>query len=197
MKRTPTCPACRSHGLVFNGCSPSFAFSLLALFATFGNPVAAHATPPQAVVESCLMGAPAADGISVSVNAPGNQSMEQRGRYLLIWPEEARGTRIGYATDEKGGNDYIFAGPYRGYIRRAVALTKWRPERLEVPLLATYGVVRQGKHRYVCVTEANGQGTAAFVVAGYIGRMPPAKGKTMRLYYTVADIKTFKAFPPR
>jgi len=34
------------------------------------------------------------------------------------------------------------------------------------------------------------------VMAGYIGRFAPAKGKGIQLYYAVADTKTFKGFKP-
>lgn len=154
----------------------------------------AHAQPPQAVIESCLLGYSTAAGISVVMGASGHQVVEDVPGYRLTWPERLPGVRVGYAVSKGGDNDYVFVGRRRGYIRTAIPLSQWKPAPLEVPLRAGYGVVTQGTSRYVCVVESTGQGSAAFVMAGYIGRFAPAKGKGIQLYYAVADTKTFKGF---
>jgi len=154
----------------------------------------AFAQPPQDVIESCLLGYATAPGLVVATGEIGHQMMEDVPGYRLTWPERLPGIRVGYAVGKAGKNDYVFAGRYRGYIHRAIPLTQWKPERLATPLIARYGVVELAGRRYACVTEANGQGSAAFVVAGYIGRFPPGKGQAMQLYYVVADTKTFKSF---
>lgn len=114
--------------------------------------------------------------------------------YRMTWPDRLPGVRVGYAISQDGDKDYVFVGNRRGYVGGAIPLTQWKPAPLEVPLRAGYGVVTQGANRYACVVESTGQGSAAFVMAGYIGQFSPGKGKGMQLYYAVADTRTFKGF---
>lgn len=154
----------------------------------------AQAQPPQAVIESCLLGYSTTAGTSVAMGKSGHQVIEDVPGYRLTWPERLPGIRVGYAISNDGDNDYVFVGRRRGYVRRAIPLTQWQPAPLDNPLRAQYGVVTQGKSRYACVVEAAGQGSAAFVMVGYIGQLAPAKEKAIQLYYAVADTKTFKGF---
>ena len=170
--------------------------SALVFLALLGCRSVACAQPPQAVIESCLLGYSTTAGISVAMGESGHQVLEEVRGYRLTWPEQLRAPRVGYAISHSGNNDYVFVENHRGYVKRAIPLTQWRPAPLEVPLRARYGVVSQGASRYACVVEGLGQGSAAFVMAGYIGKFPPAKGKRIQLYYAVADTKSFEGFKP-
>lgn len=151
--------------------------------------------PLQVVVESCLLGKTSAKHVSVTTSGFGySWTVEDISKYELMWPSAVRGVRIGYATSNKGENDYIFVGKYRGFIKQAIPLSDWKPERVEPPQKASYGVVRHAGKKYVCVVTAPGQGSAAFVRVGYVGAFPPKNGGNIQLYYVIADIKKYKAF---
>ncbi|MEM5429469.1 hypothetical protein [Cupriavidus oxalaticus] len=155
-----------------------------------------YAQPPRVVVESCLLGYPSIKRVTVKLGDTHYMSIQDDAGYRRTWPERMTGEQVGYATSQKNENDYVFIGKYRGYIRKAIPLSELErePQRIESPLLASYGTIRYGAHRYVCLTQANGQGSAAFVVDGYIGEFPPKKGRFLQLYYTMENTKKFKAF---
>ncbi|MCO4862865.1 hypothetical protein MKD38_14350 [Cupriavidus sp. WGlv3] len=159
--------------------------------------VPAHAGHvPAAIIDSCLLfDRPSDASISITqiegeadllddVTVPG---------YQLFNPGGANNKHtIGYATSKRGSNDFIFVGVRRGYIRRAVALGKHRPSRVEQPVLAGYALLRQHGRRYVCVMESNGSGSAAFVRSAYVGRIPSSELATLQLYYKMTNVKEFK-----
>ncbi|WP_427312142.1 hypothetical protein [Cupriavidus sp. H39] len=159
---------------------------------------AAHAEPvPAAIIDSCLLFDRQSEAsISIArlegeadliddVTVPG---------YELFIPLSGNNTLpIGYATSTHGSDDYIFVGTRRGYIRRAVALGKHQPSRIEQPIHARYAVLRQRGRRYVCAMEGNGNGSAAFVRSAFVGRISSSGGTELKLYYKVADVKTVKA----
>lgn len=159
--------------------------------------VSAHAERmPAAIIDSCLLFyRPSDASISITeiegeadfmddVTVPG---------YQLFTPGGANNKHtIGYATSKRGSKDFIFVGARRGYIRRAVALGRHRPSRVEQPILAAYALLRQHGRRYVCVMESNGSGSAVFVRSVYVGRIPSSELATLQLYYKVADVKEFK-----
>ncbi|WP_340523155.1 hypothetical protein [Cupriavidus necator] len=159
--------------------------------------VSAHAEQvPEAVIDSCLLFDRSSDSsISISpiegdanlideVTTPG---------YQLFTPEGDRNKlRVGYATSKRGSDDYIFVGPRRGFIKRAVAVGKLPPTRVEEPSLAAFAVLRQRGQRYVCVMESNGNGSTAFVRSAFVGRIPLSKNATLKLFYKVADVKKLR-----
>lgn len=161
--------------------------------------ITAHARAvPAAVIDSCLLFDRATDA-SVSI-APIEGAAElvdevSVSGYELFTPaSDNNALGIGYATSTRGDKDYIFVGPYRGYVMQAVAVGRFQPKGIDQPSLASYALLRQRGRQYVCVMESNGNGSAAFVRSAYVGRVPPSKGSTLKLFYKVADVKTFKAF---
>lgn len=153
------------------------------------------AKPPQAVIESCLLGYVSENGTTVLTSDFGySWIVEDIPGYQLMWPEGMQGVRVGYATNHKTENDYIFAEKHRGFIKMAIPLTNWKPERIEPPQNASYGIVKRAGRNYICVVTAPGQGSAAFYRAGYIGQLPSAKRRNIQLYYAVIDIKKLKGF---
>lgn len=153
---------------------------------------------PEAVIDSCLLYDKAvAPGILISP-IEGNVQLTDEVTvpgYQLFTPAHNRNKlRVGYATSMRGNNDYVFVGSRRGYVKRAIAVGKWQPTRVEEPSLAAFAVLRQRGRRYVCVMESNGNGSAAFVRSAFVGRIPPSKNAILKLSYKVADVKKFKAF---
>ncbi|MBB3015969.1 hypothetical protein [Cupriavidus alkaliphilus] len=151
---------------------------------------------PAAVIDSCLLfDRPSDASISISRIEGGADLIDDVTvpDYQLFTPggEDNKHT-LGYATSKRGSNDFIFVGARRGYLRRAVALGRHRPTRVEQPILAAYALLRQHGRRYVCVMESNGSGSAAFVRSAYVGRIPSSELATFQLYYKVTDVKEFK-----
>ncbi|MDQ0142893.1 hypothetical protein [Cupriavidus necator] len=171
--------------------------AVVVCFLVLSLPAHAEKPVPAAIIDSCLLfDRPSDASISIArldgkanliddVTVPG---------YELFIPRSANNNLpIGYATSKQGSDDYIFVGTRRGYIKRAVALGKHRPSRVEQPILAGYAVLRQRGRRYVCVMESNGNGSAAFVRSAFVGRIPSSGDMELKLYYKVADVKTVKA----
>lgn len=166
--------------------------SLLALSATVHTEQL-----PAAIIDSCLLFDSRSDA-SISItqiegNADLIDDVTVPGYQLFIPGGANNKLPVGYATSKRGSNDFIFVGARRGYIRRAVALGKHRPSRVEQPILATYAVLSQNGRRYVCLMESNGSGSAAFVRSAYVGRIPSSQGAKLKLYYKVADVKPSQA----
>ncbi|SOZ33792.1 conserved exported hypothetical protein [Cupriavidus taiwanensis] len=166
--------------------------SLLALSVT------AHAEQlPAAIIDSCLLfDSPSDASVSVTQiegNADLIDDVTVPGYQLFIPGRANNKLPVGYASSKRGSNDFIFVGARRGYIRRAVALGKHRPARVEQPMLAAYAVLSQHGRRYVCLMEGNRSGSAAFVRSAYVGRIPSSQGAKLKLYYKVADVKPSQA----
>ncbi|WP_439683599.1 hypothetical protein [Cupriavidus oxalaticus] len=159
----------------------------------------ARAEPvPEAVIDSCLLFDKSTDvSISIVPIEGGAQLIDDvtvPGYQLFIPASDRNRLRVGYATSKREFKDYVFVGPHRGYIVRAVAMGKYRPARVEEPSLAAFALLRQRGRQYVCLMESNGNGSAAFVRSAFVGRIPPSKGSILKLFYKVADVKKFNAF---
>ncbi|MBP0619181.1 hypothetical protein [Cupriavidus consociatus] len=83
----------------------------------------AYAQPPRAVIESCLLGYPSTKGVTVNFGDIHHIVMQDNSGYRRTWPEKMK-EHVGYATSKKDENDYVFAGQYRGYIKRAFSLSE-------------------------------------------------------------------------
>ncbi len=161
--------------------------------------VSAHAElVPEAIIDSCLLLDRSSD-TSISIRPiEGDANLIDEvtvpGYQLFIPASDSNKPRVGYATSKIGSNDYIFVGRRRGFIKRAVAVGKFQPTRVEEPSLAAFAVLSQRGQRYVCVMESNGNGSAAFVRSAFVGRIPLSKNAMLKLLYKVADVRKFEAF---
>lgn len=149
---------------------------------TFSGAVIA-AQPPRAVIESCLLGRPSDSGVTVAMN---------------VFGKPAKTLPVAYSVGPRSGKAFVAIETYRGYVGDAIALGEDPPpDSLEDSMSASYGVVKRKGVRFVCVTEANGQGSAAFVVSAFVGQFPPPKNlRYIRLYYVLADIRKLKTSRP-
>ncbi|CAG2130728.1 hypothetical protein [Cupriavidus numazuensis] len=154
--------------------------------------------PPEAIMDSCLLFDKAMRSSIVITPIDGPEVLEDEYAvpgYTVFKPGiRSNPLAVGYATSQRGMNDFVMVGKYRGYLRRAVPLGKFKPERIEPPESAAYAIVQEGASRYVCVMTSDGNGSAAFVRSALVARIPAKKIASMTLYYKVADVKKFKVF---
>ena len=152
----------------------------------------------ESVIDSCLMFDKPVDAsvvISPLENrAPLIDEVTVPGYQLFIPASDNNDFRVGYATSQRGIDDYVFVDSHRGYIKRAVAVGKFQTKRIEQPSLASFALLRQHGQLYLCVMESNGNGSAAFVRSAFVGRIPASKSSSLKLFYKVADVKKLDAF---
>jgi hypothetical protein len=158
----------------------------------------AEPSPPEAIMDSCLLFDKAVrSSISITpIDGPEVLADEYAVPGYTVFTPGMKSNPLGvaYATSRRGMNDFVMVGKHSGYLRRAVPLSKFKPERVEPPELAAYAIVQEGASRYVCVMTSDGNGSAVFVRAALVGRIPRKPAASMTLYYKVADVKKFKAF---
>lgn len=141
---------------------------------------------PDAVLEVCLT-VDQADHLGrlpVSIDpVAGRVQVMERGPlspYDLFLPDgDNRVLRIGFASGNPAGGDYLFVNSHRGYLDHAILLSLEATPRLQRPRQAAFAMLGYHGQRYLCLMETHGPRQRSVFVA----RIPARMGAELRLFY--------------
>ncbi|HZG21376.1 MAG TPA: hypothetical protein VE092_15300 [Herbaspirillum sp.] len=147
---------------------------------------------PDAVLDACLAVDGGADGrVGIDPVAGRVQVLEQgpMSPYRLYLPDgDNRRLRIGYASGNPAGSDYLFVNSHRGYIDRAISLSPRAAPTLERPRQASFALLSHLGQRYLCLMEQRGEPGSGLLRSIFVARIPARMGRELNLYYKLAAL---------